>query len=394
MREHGVNCVVIERGRSLYERARYDPNDIANGVGGAGLFSDGKFSFYPSATRLWRLEPQEELRAAYEWVGRILRAGSVEAPSFPTNFSDPAPLGTFGSKDYKSIYMPLQSRFAMIRELENRLGDTLHSGTSLTRVSATQSQIMASLLNANERTELFRAAIFATGRLGPLLLHQAFGDSNTAFRRFEVGVRIRQPAQEFFLRDEPMLDPKRIWRSRDELREWRTFCCCKNGEIVPVRADGIVSVSGRSDVPPTGLSSVGLHLRIYEPNMAAAVWAPFLDRVKCLELPIREPLDIFLKQPARSQLNVLFGSELAEHLREGLERVIETYSIERTNAELHGPTVEGTLYYPSVDDTLRLARLPVWVAGDASGLFRGITAALVSGYFAAIRTIKDLEIAK
>jgi hypothetical protein len=39
---------------------------------------------------------------------------------------------------------------------------------------------------------------------------------------------------------------------------------------------------------------------------------------------------------------------------------------------------------------LQLAPYPCWVAGDATGLFRGLTAALVSGWYAAERAMEHL----
>jgi 2-polyprenyl-6-methoxyphenol hydroxylase-like FAD-dependent oxidoreductase len=44
---------LLEMGKCLTSRDRNDSFDSANGAGGAGLFSDGKFSFYPAGTALW-----------------------------------------------------------------------------------------------------------------------------------------------------------------------------------------------------------------------------------------------------------------------------------------------------------------------------------------------------
>ena len=46
-----------------------DPARLVRGVGGAGLWSDGKFSFFPSASRLWGLENADgELEQSYESI--------------------------------------------------------------------------------------------------------------------------------------------------------------------------------------------------------------------------------------------------------------------------------------------------------------------------------------
>ena len=46
--------LIIEKGKSISNRDRNDKFDAVAGVGGAGLFSDGKFSFFPSGTNIWK----------------------------------------------------------------------------------------------------------------------------------------------------------------------------------------------------------------------------------------------------------------------------------------------------------------------------------------------------
>jgi hypothetical protein len=55
------------------------------GIGGAGLFSDGKFSFFPSSTELWttlQLHPRA-LTAAYNNMSKCLSDLGMEVPSIP-----------------------------------------------------------------------------------------------------------------------------------------------------------------------------------------------------------------------------------------------------------------------------------------------------------------------
>src|SRR4051794_26248347 len=72
----GVRWVALESGGPLPGRQRNDPHDVVAGVGGAGLYSDGKFSFYPAATALWQLPDRERLARAYAWVGSLLAAAA------------------------------------------------------------------------------------------------------------------------------------------------------------------------------------------------------------------------------------------------------------------------------------------------------------------------------
>ena len=103
-RERGISCAVVERGADLRSRRRADPTDIASGVGGAGLFSDGKFSFYPSATEFWKLKPDGDLREAYRRVCEIIGDQNIATPPFPENEtpdSEGNSSAQFESKNYR-----------------------------------------------------------------------------------------------------------------------------------------------------------------------------------------------------------------------------------------------------------------------------------------------------
>jgi uncharacterized FAD-dependent dehydrogenase len=384
----GLHVAVLDRGPDIIHRDRANPDDIASGVGGAGLFSDGKFSFFPSASGLWRLEPRSDLLLAYDWFSETIGRNGVEPPPFPEILENVA-LGTnpprFIEKDYDSQYMPLASRLQMIKELSDELGAAVHTFATVQAMSFGTTCVIEWTLNGKRDALESRAAILGTGRLGPLLLQDMLPSALQRFERLEIGVRIEQPAERFFLREAKTLDPKRIWVDLEHHREWRTFCCCREGEVVSVRADHIVSVSGRSDVPPTGRSSVGFHMRMLDPQAANLAWDVFRRNLGTLISPVSEPLTTFLEGSASSsQLRALLGPTLASGLDAGLRQLLKHFPRAADAATLHGPAVEGVVSYPAVSRGLRVSQLPLWVAGDASGAFRGITAAGVSGYFAGI----------
>jgi hypothetical protein len=55
------------------------------GIGDAGLFSNGKFSFFPSSTELWttlQVHPHA-LTAAYKNMSKCLSDLGMEVPSMP-----------------------------------------------------------------------------------------------------------------------------------------------------------------------------------------------------------------------------------------------------------------------------------------------------------------------
>src|SRR5690606_23141324 len=104
------------------------PSHLATGVGGAGLFSDGKFSFYPSATHLWQLAPVEGMHAACAWLANELAetgwpiAGLLPPPFPGAVRSDAAPdSAAISNKVYPSFYGSPEMRSALTARLSSGL---------------------------------------------------------------------------------------------------------------------------------------------------------------------------------------------------------------------------------------------------------------------------------
>jgi flavin-dependent dehydrogenase len=198
--QRGLRVAIVERGPDVASRDRENASDIASGVGGAGLFSDGKFSFFPSATELWKLEPKSDLQRAYQWFSEIIRVDTVEAPPFPevATPDGPTAVGQHAEKRYQSYYMPLAARLGMVAALAAEVGAALHTSVSFLTMSLGETCTIQCMRGTD--LELFesRAVIGATGRLGPLLLQDLLPSELQTFRRLEIGVRIEQPAGVFF----------------------------------------------------------------------------------------------------------------------------------------------------------------------------------------------------
>ena len=210
------------------------------------------------------------------------------------------------------------------------------------------------------------------------------------FRRVELGVRIEGPsAHPFFgalVAEGASIDPKWII-GREEGTSWRTFCCCVDGELVEVEIDGRRCWSGRADVPPTGRSNVGFNVRFGR-----------LEDAPCVaDIGRRGPWRGELLSTLRSSAGLaeLFGSAGAEALVEGLARLVQRFpsALERGPEPLvlWGPCLEGVGHYPRTDEHLQVPGLPLFVAGDATGRFRGLIAAMVSGAYVGRRAALLIE---
>jgi len=229
--------------------------------------------------------------------------------------------------------------------------------------------------------------ILASGRIGPADISTWLPPASLVVRRLEVGFRIQQSSDSFFLRHRPELDPKYIIPDRGSGVEWRTFCCCREGLIVETLVGGLTTVSGRADCPPTGYSNIGFNLRVSDAGLAVQLWADLRPRLSDLRSAAQQEIRPFLGG-APGPLSTILGPQIAESLRTGLRILEADFGADSLDgAMLVGPTLEGVVTYPAHDEDLAICGVRnAWVAGDAAGDFRGLTAALISGHLA-IRSV-------
>jgi uncharacterized protein len=375
--DEGQRVVLLELGKEVRSRQRYKPPDLVTGVGGAGLYSDGKFSFYPSASQLWRLRDHKALWTAYSWLADLL-AGSAEIPPFPNidSYQTIGPYFELRQKTYPSKYIGLDKRLDLISRLSDAVGKALITQAIVTRLEHHKREFLINYENGGQpQTIRARTAILACGRFGGLELSRIAPWIPTVFRRYEVGVRLESTSEAFFLQHHSSLDPKYILTGSDGT-EWRTFCVCRNGEIVRTNFQGLATYSGRSDARVTKRSNVGLNVRITEEPEPGT---PLQKEIDYLLAGHVSPFKLELQKFMRCQ-TLAYGPHIDELIRKGISTLLPDASQE---AWLTGPCIEGVGSYPDIDGNLKIRDLPMWVAGDETGVFRGLTAAFISGHYAA-----------
>jgi uncharacterized FAD-dependent dehydrogenase len=353
--------LLVEQGLAAAARDRRSPRDVLCGVGGAGLFSDGKHSFFPAATALWQLPEVEDAFAA---TARFLRRYGIEAGELPRA---PAPDVASGPKLYPSIYASLADRFRMIDELwrgERR------AGAEVVDAGRAGDELVLALRDGEELRA--RRVIVATGRWSPAWIRPWLEALGARYRhqRVELGVRLELPASAELFARLPGVDGKLRFALPD--CEIRTFCTCRDGEVVIGEAHGLRAFSGRADGPPTGASNVGLVVR----TTAAHAGEP-------LALDVGPPRSFALADWAEHAPRV-FAPRARALLEIALDR-LRAFAPGIEAARVYAPAIEGVGEYPLDDGALRVAP-GVHVAGDACGRFRGIVAAMVSGRYAARRS--------
>lgn len=382
-----LSKLVIDCGKPLEQRNRYAPEDVTQGIGGAGLFSDGKFSFFPSSTRLWQLPNQALLKAAYEETVALLREYGLSPPPFMLGGSSPEEqANNWRLKRYPSFYMSPTGRRSLIRYLSTNSHAEFLTLATLSACTFSKNTKLFDVQIAQGLKHISISAkriVLAGGRFGsvdfPLPVHKTF-------ERLEVGIRIEQPGSESFFKEINQLDPKLKLTPVGQSREWRTFCACRDGEIIHTTTRGLQTVSGRADCPATGKSNIGFNVRIKDSEAARKEWQHIrraLSEGNCffdfrLEEALQHGSSVY------RELQQLYGPVILRDLLHGLGLLTEQFpTLLAHDTRIIGPSLEGVGEYPKLTNSLRVPHLPAWVVGDSTGKFRGIVAALVSGYYVA-----------
>ena len=393
--------LIIEHGKAHDERDRDHPFDSMSGLSGAGLYSDGKFSFYPSAEKVYFLDNSE---AAYALLVADLTGLLDDIPAYPTLVNVPTKNNEWFLKKYPSKYMSLENRFALVDRLLARIPKA--ALITETRVSSVTQYHMNDvtgplfIVSTDKSVYVTKNVVFAGGRFSSI--DYPF---KKVFRRFEFGVRIQTPSDNTVMTKCRQIDPKFRYivtaddtdpngTNQERLKEFRTFCTIRKGEIVktvhPLQSQlpgalesawdsfaygpntSITTFSGRADCQPTELSNFGFNVIVAQESDYSPKDLALITSIP----PFVKPLSEFTGNEYQHLSPLLMG---------GLTKLLERFpGLDAPDTTVHGPTIEGVGYYPAED------RPPgVHVIGDCSGVYRGIIAAMISGYTLAITLRPD-----
>jgi uncharacterized FAD-dependent dehydrogenase len=388
--QEGLDFVIVEQGELLADRKISNPVDVTSGIGGAGLFSDGKLSYYPSGKGLWDLPAEETLRKAYSWFHNLISDFSNNFPPYPERFFQAGENNlkkieeNLFSKEYFSYVMDESERSELLQRLIRPISHKILEKTKVLKILPHDNKYLIEV-SKNNSTEnnvvkyIAKQVIYCGGRLGPIKLKHLVPDLKFVYRKFEYGIRLEQSQKRFFLKDWPTVDSKLVLKSKKNGVEWRTFCCCRQGSILRGELDEKITISGTS-IDNNDYSNVGFNVRITDletfENLSPEVANLFNNGVPSFS----ESIDEFLVNGNH------YGVELDLLLKEGLNDLKNRYDI--SNCNVHGPCLEGVAFYPWLSSKLETMHSGLFVAGDSTGLFRGLLASLLSGYYAAKSAIE------
>jgi uncharacterized protein len=414
LKELNIKATVFDSGKPLIQRHHEKAADLAVGIGGAGLFSDGKFSYHPSGTQLYELSDFDKLRQAYEWCRSELQRLGIGSEPFPFSCDVHAPpqKATPGVKKYPAHYATLDQRKELIAQLCRRSNGSIVAESTVKAIRRKDEGYLLELLSNHDGkviTSQASAVILAMGRFGGLDMQEGRLESNILLRqlRYEFGIRLESHRSVGFLNKIKLPDVKRLWQYEEA--EIRTFCTCREGEVWNVPCAGISALSGRSDGPPTEYSNFGLLARFENCSVSHGqnLWRELRDNALQDRTVVYESLSSFCDERSKAPSNGIDQSSrpwypkedfrlgsIRERLGEPLHRILAAAvrellswspDLEDERTMCLFPAVEGVGFYPDIDNDLKVRNENIWCCGDIAGRFRGLIPSLVSGYYAGLQ---------
>lgn len=349
----------------------HTPEGRVTGPGGAGVTSDGKFSWGCSATKLGGVVHYEQ---SVDYVYSMLHK-RYNMPAVP-NYKDREPCydeKKWRLKKYPTVYIQLEDRIRFVKDVmaivDMRLAFFNQRAKLLPKKDKHQVELSGGTVLRAEHV------VLAGGRFGPV--SAAYKQVPWVYRRVEIGVRIETDLEHVPRDFDGLNDPKAKCASTIKNRdcEYRIFCYCRDGEVAKTtfpRPNGpITTYSGHSDCASTGKVNHGINVRFHD-EISRADIARMLH-AKPFEGPALDNNVLF-------QAVHEFGSYGA-HVGVAIADFLFAYDIPTRAVKIYGPVIEGVGYYPRIDEsTLEVDGISnLYVPGDMSGIFRGIVAAMTSG---------------
>lgn len=368
------NYLILEKGKDIIERNANDSADISSGIGGCGLFSDGKLSFFPSASYLWTHLDRSKLEKSYMILLDMFRNLGINIPEWDTRWiSYDNNKITDNCKNYASIVLSSFMRSRILNFFYDINTYNIKANCCVSDILRVKDYYEITTLSSE--VYYARNLIIATGKFGNNLLHKASVKSNKALiDKLELGVRLETLSSLFKPYYSPNADFKLILPIEKNV-EFRTFCCCKDGIVIKSEFDNYASFNGAKVQFKSQYSNIGLLIRTMSNNN---------DYYKEINNILSSNLHSF-KVPLEEFINsnkVYIGKKSDNVLKNMINKIIDLPVDNINSSYIYGPEIEYIGGYIDSGRTLCINN-NIWLAGDITGKFRGLIAALVSGIYCA-----------
>jgi len=425
----GKKVLLIEKGYRPMERAahmrekRLLHNGISNimsGVGGAGLFSDGKLNFIPTLgkTDLTQFMDKNQAQTLIDETEAIFNRFGMDADVYPANMEEALNIKTKARMHDIDLLIIKQKHLGSDKlpgYMENMLtyleqnGIEVKTGENVTDFLVENNQ----LKGVKTKTNIYYSSniIVAPGRVGSKWLYQKAKDMNlnVKYRAVEVGVRVEVPKEVLDKITDVIYDPTFFIQTATYDDTVRTFCTNKQGFVAQENYDDFVCVNGHAEKKRKSNASNFAFLskvELTEPiddtykygksicKLANTIGGgkPIIQRLGDLKRGRRSTwnriqkcgFEPTLKDVTPGDISMALPKRIVTNLVEGLEKLDKIIpGIANNSTLLYAPEIKFFSTQIETDNQLETSIQGLFVAGDGAGVSGNIVGAAATGILAA-----------
>lgn len=426
LQKRGVqNILLLDKGKSVNLRT---PKDFLEGIGGAGLFSDGKLNFTPrlGKTDLTEFVSLPEAEKLIGEVEEIFKQFGMDGESYPSNLKLAENYQLSAKKLGLDLQIIKQKHLGSdklpvyVSKIQNFLannGVKILTGCEAFQLVKQNGKIAQLVTNKGKIKA--KQVLVAPGRAGNSWLTKELESLGATLEQkaIEIGVRIEVPAEILKEICSVIYDPTFYLRTVSFDDQLRTFCANPAGYVAEERYKEFVCVNGHaysnkhsSNANFALLDKVSLSQPVTDTiaygesicKLASTIGGgkPILQRYadfkrhrrstwerlskSFIQPTLRDvtPGDIGMALPYRIVVNLIEGIEKLNEMLPGLAS---------DSTLLYAPEVKFFSVRPKVTKNLETEIKGLFVAGDGAGVSGNIVGAAATGIIAARGIIAKIE---
>ncbi|MFH1840015.1 MAG: FAD-dependent protein [Nanoarchaeota archaeon] len=412
-----LKVCLIDKGKSSKTRER---SDVMCGIGGGGLFSDGKLHFTPvlSHEKLLEFYDEEEYQIFLDYVDQIFTRFGVDSDYYPKDMEKVNELVARTKKEGINLIVrklrhvgsdklpKVMQKFEMYLEEK---GVKIYTDLQVDQIITENNEIKG--VKTVKGDLLAKYVLVAPGRIGALWIRDEAKRLGLefSFQSIWVGVRVEFPSQIMEEFSKTMYESIFKLQSDHFDDTVRTFCPCPNGYVSKEEYDDFVFVNGHSNSHIKSDNSnfaLVTKVKLTEPVSNTISYGEAIGRIANLIGGNKPILQRFrdLKNGRRStwyrikksyvtptfkdvtpgDLSMIFPARVMRNLIEGLEKLDKVMpGIASDSTLLYGPEIKFRSAKIETDKHLESKIKNLYFAGDGAGLSGNIVGAAANGIIAA-----------
>ncbi|MHC1751384.1 NAD(P)/FAD-dependent oxidoreductase [Humidesulfovibrio sp.] len=420
-----LSVLVIEKGKQAQKRdcpigrsgcIHCKPCNILSGIGGAGLFSDGKLNFIHKLgkTDLTQFMEESDAMALIDETEAMFNRFGMDGPIYPTDMDQAKKIRAQARKTGIDLLIIRQKHLGSdnlprligdMTEYVKAKGVTFHTSEEVKSVVAENGAVKGVLTARAEYTA--RAVILAPGRVGAEWVGNQARELGLSLsqRGIEVGVRVEVPREVMQDLCSVIYDPTFFIRTSKYDDQTRTFCTNDGGFVALENYQDFVCVNGHAYMdkksgntnfaflskmvlndPVTNNQAYGEHIG----RLASLIGdgKPILQRFGDLKRGRRSTwqriknssIEPTLKNVVCGDIAMALPERILTNLVEGLEKLGQVVpGVANDETLLYAPEIKFFATQIETTSNLETAVAGLFVAGDGPGVAGNIVSAAATG---------------